>query len=357
MKSSDARARAREGGEEGEDGDSADRATRGGRGGGAGGVGAVGEVAGGVWRCPPAHATHALDATRWFAAHAVAAHAVSIPPDGSSPAARVVPAGHAVQLPDETCWFDRASRAVARRIRLRGVVAGGVRRHPVHATHALTTRVHSSRTESPYTSYRRRTPDRPRRASIPPDTRRTRRSTRVRFVAHAAAAARVSVIVCLVTAPCPAAYPAEISTLDTLVRSAGAVHVNVFVPEAPEFAYCCAVPPHDFAVNPEMVVAVPALACANAADAKPVSVIVIESFGPYVDALAVTNDPTLGVAPIIVAFVMMSSAGHLPVAADLVRRRARRDGERRKEREKPPRRRRARAATRRRAHADASVAR
>ena len=50
-------------------------------------------------------------------------------------------------------------------------------------------------------------------------------------------------------------------------------------------------------------------------------------------------------------------AGHLPVAADLVRRRARRDGERRKEREKPPRRRRARAATRRRAHADASVAR
>ena len=114
-------------------------------------------------------------------------------------------------------------------------------------------------------------------------------------------------IVCLVTAPCPAAYPAEISTLDTLVRSAGAVHVNVFVPEAPEFAYCCAVPPHDFAVNPEMVVAVPALACANAADAKPVSVIVIESFGPYVDALAVTNDPTLGVAPIIVAFVMMST--------------------------------------------------
>ena len=82
-------------------------------------------------------------------------------------------------------------------------------------------------------------------------------------------------IVCLVTTPCPAAYPAEISTLNTLVRSAGAVHVNVFVPEAPEFAYCCAVPPHDFAVNPEMVVAVPALACANAADAKPVSVIVI----------------------------------------------------------------------------------
>ena len=128
-----------------------------------------------------------------------------------------------------------------------------------------------------------------------------------RFAAHAAADARFSVIVCLVTALCPAACPAEISTLDTLVRSAGAVHVNVFVPEAPEFAYCCAVAPHDFAVNPAMVVAVPALACANAADAKPVSVIVIESFGPYVDALAVTNDPTLGVAPMIDVFVMMSA--------------------------------------------------
>lgn len=53
------------------------------------------------------------------------------------------------------------------------------------------------------------------------------------FVAHAAPSARVSVIVCLVTVLCPAAYPAEISTLNTLVRSAGAVHVNCFVPEAP----------------------------------------------------------------------------------------------------------------------------
>ena len=222
-----------------------------------------------------AHATHALFDTRSFAPHAVAAHAVSIPPDGSSPAARVVPAGHAVQLPDETCWFD--AHAAPSHVVSDCVASSPAAfvADPVHATHAkddtrsfVAHRVAVHVVSPPHTGSPAARVDPAGHATHAPlDTRW--------FVAHAAPSARVSVIVCLVTAPCPAAYPAEISTLNTLVRSAGAVHVNVFVPEAPEFAYCCAVPPHDFAVNPEMVVAVPALACANAADAKPVSVIVI----------------------------------------------------------------------------------
>ena len=104
-----------------------------------------------------------------------------------------------------------------------------------------------------------------------------------------------------------------------------------------------------------MVVAVPALACANAADAKPVSVIVIESFGPYVDALAVTNDPTLGVAPMIDVFVMMSAPDTFRSQPTLSgRARAATASDKHQRRQRAPR---ARRRARRRAHADASVAR
>ena len=54
---------------------------------------------------PVGQFTHAFDATRWLTEHDVAAHEVSDPPIGSSPAARDVPAAHAVHDPAETYSF------------------------------------------------------------------------------------------------------------------------------------------------------------------------------------------------------------------------------------------------------------
>ena len=304
-----------------------------------------------------AHATHALFDTRSFAPHAVAAHAVSIPPDGSSPAARVVPAGHAVQLPDETCWFDAQRRAVARRIRLRGVVAGGVRRRPGTrdarvGRHAFIRRAQSRRTRRIAAVHR-----------IARGARRSRRTRDARAARHA-----------LVRR---ARRPRRSSQRDRLSRHralpGGVPGRNIHARHAREIR---GRRPRERLRSRSARVRVllrrpaarlrgesrhggrrPRARVRERRDAKPVSVIVIESFGPYVDALAVTNDPTLGVAPIIVAFVMMSTPDTFrsqPTLSGAARAATASDEKSAKNRRAVGARAR---ATRRRAHADASVAR
>ena len=127
MKSSDARARAREGGEEGEY-DTFWTGRRG-RGGVAGGVAAVGEVAGGVGGVRGARDARVVRYA--FIRPTRGRRARGVDPAGwiiargarRARGTRGAAAGRDVLV-------RRASRAVARRIRLRGVVAGGVRRRP-----------------------------------------------------------------------------------------------------------------------------------------------------------------------------------------------------------------------------------
>ena len=133
------------------------------------------------------------------------------------------------------------------------------------------------------------------------------------FAAHAAAAARVSVSVCLLIWPYPEAVPAEISTVSTPVRSLGAVHVSVSVELTDEALYCRDVPVHIFAVKPEMVAGVPALVCTNAPLDSPLSVTVTESPGAYVVDDAVMSVVSVGVAPMMVLLVMKSSPELEPV--------------------------------------------
>ena len=85
---------------------------------------------------PPVHATHAFDATRSFAAHRVAAHAVSWPV-GSSPAARVSPDAHATHAFDATRSFA-AHRATAHAVSEPVGSSPAARVSPdAHATHAF----------------------------------------------------------------------------------------------------------------------------------------------------------------------------------------------------------------------------
>ena len=133
------------------------------------------------------------------------------------------------------------------------------------------------------------------------------------FAAHAAAAARVSVSLCLLSPLYPAAVPTEISTVATFVRSAGAVHVSVSVELTDEDLYCRDVPVHVFAVKPEMVDGVPAVACTNAPLDSPLSVTVTESPGPYVVDDAVMSVVSVGAEPMMELLVMMSSPDLSPV--------------------------------------------
>jgi hypothetical protein len=111
----------------------------------------------------------------------------------------------------------------------------------------------------------------------------------------------------------PAAVPHEISTVATFVRSAGAVHVSVSVELTDEDLYCRDVPVHVFAVKPEMVDGVPAVACTNAPLDSPLSVTVTESPGPYVVDDAVMSVVSVGAEPMMELLVMMSSPDLSPV--------------------------------------------
>ena len=76
------------------------------------------------------HATQVPEDTRSFAAHRVAAHAVS-EPVGSSPAARVSPEAHATHAFDATCSFVAHPHAVSEPV---GSSPAARSDPPVHAT-------------------------------------------------------------------------------------------------------------------------------------------------------------------------------------------------------------------------------
>jgi hypothetical protein len=99
----------------------------------------------------------------------------------------------------------------------------------------------------------------------------------------------------------------------TFVRSAGAVHVSVSVELTDEDLYCRDVPVHVFAVKPEMVDGVPAVACTNAPLDSPLSVTVTESPGPYVVDDVVMSVVSVGAEPMMELLVMMSSPDLSPV--------------------------------------------